>query len=78
MTSVHLPFEEVLVIAKVIILKVSETNFAGKHQEYQEKFCLKQHEIQSPENKASTDYIKGKTHVLFHSLPQQKQLGNWK
>ena len=58
-------------IAKVVFHKVSETNLAGKYQEYQEKFCLKKLEIQSPENKTS-DYIDGKTLVLFHSLPQKK------
>lgn len=59
-------------IAKVVIHKVSETNLARKYQEHQEKFYLPQREIQSPENKALTDYIDGKTHVLCHSLPQKK------
>ena len=59
-------------IAKVVIHKFSETNLAGKYQEYQKKFYLKKHEIQSPENKASTGYTDGKTQVLFHSLPQKK------
>lgn len=50
-------------IAKVVIHKVSETNLAGKYQECQEKIYLKKHEIQSPESKASTDYINGETKI---------------
>lgn len=49
----------------------SETNLAGKCQEYQEYFCLKNHEIQSPENKAATYNINEKN-MLFHSLPQKR------
>lgn len=53
------------------INEVSETNLAGKCQEYQEKLYLKNREIQSPENEAST-YNIDEINILFHSLPQKK------
>lgn len=54
----------------VQINKVSETNLAGKCQEQQEDFYLKNHEIQSPENKAAVCNIHEK--ILLHSLPQKR------
>lgn len=53
------------------INEVSETNLAGKCQEYQKNLYLKNREIQSPENEAST-YNIDEINILFHSLPQKK------
>lgn len=50
------------------INEVSETNLAGKCQEYQEKLYLKNREIQSPENEASTYNIDEKTYYFTACL----------